>query len=211
MINLKTHAFGPEIYRNLDIEEIISAPLIAATSANGMMAREQVRFLMDFCFSKEGENYKPVMIKMAIVNGVIQPDEEARHKVAIRRITTSFYLPLLTIIPINSLAVETASVNFEIELTSQTTKSDSSEGTKSGNLPAVPPRPRLLGKVSYDSKERSGQSGKYQNRSSNSSGLKVDIKAGQLPLPPGMTTLLDLYTKSIGPFEQPDKTAEKEG
>ncbi|MBC9796774.1 DUF2589 domain-containing protein [Sinomicrobium weinanense] len=211
MMNLKTHAFNPEIYRNLDIEEIISAPLIAATSANGMMAREQVRFLMDFCFNKEGENYKPVMIRTAIVNSIIEPGKEAGDKGVIRRITTSFYLPLLTIIPINSLAVETTSVNFEIELTGQTTKTDSNEGAKSGNPPATPPRPRLLGKVSYDSKERSGQSDKYQNRSSNSSGLKVDIKAGQLPLPPGMTTLLDLYTKSIGPFEQPDKTAEKEG
>lgn len=208
MINLKTQNLGPETSRNLDIEEIISLPLIAASSANGMMAREQVRFLMDFCFSKEGENYKPVMIKMALVSGVIQ---STGHEAAIREIATSFYLPLLTIIPMSSLAVETVSVDFEIELTSQTTKSKESKAVKSGNLSAAPSKSRLSGKISYDSKERLRQSGKYQNHSSKSSGLKVKIKAGQLPLAPGMATLIDLYTKSIRPFESKDKiTEEKE-
>lgn len=204
MISLKTKAFNPDTYRNLDIEEIISAPLTSASAANGMMAREQVRFLMDFCFSKEGENYRPVMIKMAIVKGVIQP-EEKENEVGIRKITTYFYLPLLTIIPINSLAVETVSVDFEIEITSQTEKNINLEGVKLEDLLTTPPKPRLLGKISYDSKERSGQPDKYQNRSSNSSSLKVNIKAGQLPLPLGVTTLLELYTKSIGPSEQQDK------
>lgn len=204
MINLKTKAFDPETFRNLEIEEIISAPLTAASSANNIMAREQVRFLMDFCFSKEGENYKPVMIKMAIVNGVIQSGEE----VSMRQITTTFNLPLLTILPISSLAVENVSVNFEIELTSQTEIDDQVASTQPGNQLTKVPKACLLGRISYDSKESSG-SGKHRYRSSNASGLKVSIKAGQIPLAMGVTTLLDLYTKSIGPVEQQDQIMGK--
>jgi len=204
MINLRTKAFDPGTFRNLEINEIISAPLTAASSANNMMAREQVRFLMDFCFSKEGENYKPVMIKMAIVNGVIQPGEEA----SMRRITTTFNLPLLTIIPISSLAVEDVSVDFEIELTSQT-QIDRQVALAQPESPLAPaPKARLLGRISYDSKENPDP-GKRQYRSSNASGLKVNIKAGQVPLALGLTTLLDLYTKSIGPVEQQDEVVAK--
>lgn len=209
MAALKTQAFNPETFRNLNIEEIISAPLIAASSANGSMAREQVRFLMDFCFTKEGDNYTPVMIKMAMVNGVVEPEKEKKREISVRQITTSFYLPLLTIIPISSLAIENVLVDFEIELTSQTTKNNSFEGTQGNLLTAPTAKPRLLGKISYDSKERSNQTSKSQSRNTNSSGLKVNIKAGQLPLPLGVTTLLNLYTKSISPYEPQNKTCDK--
>ena len=35
----------------LNIESLIEAPLIAAVKANSLMQREQVRFLLDTCFS----------------------------------------------------------------------------------------------------------------------------------------------------------------
>jgi hypothetical protein len=209
MPELKTQNFDPEDFRNLDIEEIISAPLTAVSTANGMMAREQVGFIMDFCFNREGENYKPVMIKMAITKGVIQSggdDEEDYHQ-----ITTTFNLPLLTIIPISSLAIESVSVDFEIELTSQTKINKGLENKESGKLAIAPPKPRLLGKISHDSGQRSEDSDKHEHRSTNSSGLKVSLKAGKVPLSMGLTTILDLYTKAIGPAEKQDGSDNKKG
>ena len=42
-----------------------------------------------------------------------------------------------------------------------------------------------------------------------SSRLKVNIHAGRLPLPKGVLTILDLYTKSIQPIQKIDKQSEK--
>lgn len=209
MINLKTKAFAPEFFRNMAIEEIISAPLTAAASANSMMATEQVRFLLKFCFNEEGEHYSPKMIKMVMVKGVMKRNGDKHHDITMDRITTTFSLPLLTLIPISSLAVDTVSVDFEIEVTNQDEKKQQVVNAQPANPIASPPKSRLLGRISYDSKENSRQSGAHRYRSSNSSGLKVNIKAGQIPLAMGITTLLDLYTKSISPLEVNDQSDNK--
>ena len=73
----ETEAFKPKADSNLDIEEIIGAPLVAAVRANAMMLREQTKFLMDFCFSKDkdGDIYHPIMIEMAMTRGELVPGE----------------------------------------------------------------------------------------------------------------------------------------
>lgn len=198
MAQLKTQPFSPRADTNLDIEEMIGAPLVAAARANSMMLKEQTQFLMDFCFSKNGDLYDPVMIQMSITRGVLQPPEDPDGEPEIRQISTTFHLPLITMIPINSLAVETITVEFDLELTTQVEKQVEAESSL-GATPASQTKTQLRGKLSYQSKERMTRSDKDQYRSENTSKLNVNVKAGPLPLPVGVQAILDLYTKAYHP------------
>ncbi|MGD1845735.1 MAG: DUF2589 domain-containing protein [Salibacteraceae bacterium] len=203
MADLPTGSLKPGGSNSLDIESLISAPLVAAATANSMMAREQAKFILDFCFAKNGGNYRPVMIAMSLSRSELVPDSDPNAKPRFRQVNTTFNLPLLTIIPLNALAVTKATVQFEMEMTNQmteTTKVDSKSQVSA---------PKLMGRISYDSSERTQRSGSRDQKGSNSSSLKVNINAEQLPIPTGMATILELYTKAIHPIEQPNGKKNK--
>ena len=210
MTQHKTHKFRPRGTSEADISSLIGAPLIAASNANSAMAREQAKFLMDFCFKKDGDSYTPVMIEMHLHHSVLQADETTDSSTDIRRISTTFLIPLITIIPLNSLAVETVDVEFDLEISSQY-QYDDEESDKKNNqskLHGSGTGTKLRGKISYDSKENIHQSTSNKYRSQNSSKLKVNIHAGQLPLPVGVNMMIDLYSKSVHPTVQ-DKNTKK--
>ncbi len=73
MKNEKNISLNPDYSSELNIESIISAPLIAASKANVVMVTGQTRFLLDYCFSKKEDDsrYSPVMIEMIMTQGVI--------------------------------------------------------------------------------------------------------------------------------------------
>ncbi len=204
----QTEPFKPKPDSNLDIEEMIGAPLVAAARANSMMLREQTKFLMDFCFNKrENEDvYDPVIIQMSITRGVLVPGEGPGDTAEIQQISTTFNLPLITMIPINSLAVETISVEFDLELTTHIEK-DSDAQSSIGGSGATESKTRLRGKLSYQSKERVTRSDKNQYRSESASKLSVNVKAGPLPLPVGVQMILELYTKAFHPIPE-DKSQD---
>lgn len=199
MAEPRTRPFNPNVDRNLDIEGIIGAPLVAAARANSMMLKEQAKFLMDFCFSKNGDVYDPVMVQLSITKSVLDPGEGPGANPRIRQIKTTFSLPILTIIPINSLAVETVSVEFDLEITTHTEQDRDEDRSSTRSLGTSDPKVKLRGKISYDSKEQSNRAEKNQYRSENASKLKVNVQAGPLPLPVGVQTILDLYSKAIQP------------
>ncbi|MCU0392626.1 MAG: DUF2589 domain-containing protein [Thermoflexibacter sp.] len=112
------------------MESLIAKPLLAVAKANGEMAMAQVQFMFDTCFtntSKEGEEplYAPVMVAMELTQSVIIPGSPAIEKTddheavaateaSIKPVVTSFHLPLLTIVPLNSLAIDTVNINLDL-------------------------------------------------------------------------------------------------
>lgn len=204
MTKLKTRKFNPGGSSEADIDSLISAPLIAASNANSAMAREQAKFLMEFCFKQDGDSYTPVMIEMHLHQSTLEPGETRDDPHKIRRINTIFQIPLITIIPINSLAVETVDVEFDLEISSQHQHDDEESDKKDtqSELHGSGTGPKLRGKISYDSKENINQTATNKYRSQNSSKLKVNVHAGQLPLPVGVTMMIDLYSKTVHPTEQ---------
>jgi hypothetical protein len=201
-------ALDPEHVKGIDIDQIISAPLVAAANANSMMLKDQTQFIMDFCFSYDGDNYKPVMIPMTVTRTYLETPDDPEKKPVFREFTTRFNVPLITLIPINSLGVELVKVSFELELTNQVEeKEDSGESEQTWKKKK---KTRLLGNVSYDTEEHTSGSHSKKNISYNSSKLKVNIDAGSLPLPPGITTLMDLYSKSIMPDDLKRNAKNKE-
>jgi hypothetical protein len=188
--------FGKQLPK---ISDLLSAPLVAAASANSFMIREQTRFLMDTCFISKGNNqYEPLMIEMSMSKSVISENEN--HEMKIHEVVSTFKIPLLTLVPINSLVVDNVDIDFSLEIVSYTgsqgNSSDENEEKEktSDNMLERGSRNNesvLSGKLSYDSKD------KGSNRSHNASKLNVKIHAGTIPLPMGITTLIDLYVKSI--------------
>lgn len=181
--------------KELNIESIISAPLVAASKANIVMVTGQTRFLLEYCFSKKEKSgtYEPVMIQMSMSRSEIDPDKKPNEKDYIKRVEMKFSLPLLTLIPINSLVIDKVTVDFDMEITSVTSyKPIGQIGVKSSPLDR---QAQLNGRISHDL----GQSKDGQNKSQMRSRLKVNINASPLPLPVGVLTIIDLYAKAINP------------
>lgn len=171
-------------------------------------------------------NYKPIMIVMSLTRGVITPGTSAKPAVGtqgqpgyqppvdavptkIDQMVTSFNLPLLTIIPLNSLAVETVDINFEMEVKSSFAEDQTEEKTKEvkaavefeAKFSAGPFSVSVKGNASYDQKDSSTHNTHYEK--SNSAKYTVNVHAGQLPLPKGVNIIIEAFAKSIEPITVP--------
>lgn len=108
-------------FTGLPMEDLIGGPLNASAKANAAMA------LTQYCSSVRHTSYAPVMIEMSLERGVLTPttDKDGKPTTEIRNFTTSFNLPLLTIIPVNSLGVNNVDISFEMEVKSSFSETES--------------------------------------------------------------------------------------
>jgi len=173
--------------------------------------------MLDTCFSQKGTaeapNYVPVMIKMELTRGVIQPQSPNADGTIpmpqMEEVTTAFNLPLLTIIPLNSLAVDDVNITFEMEVKSSfseenATSSETSVAAEASFEVKVgwgPVSATVRGSASYDHKDSATHSTHYQK--SNSAKYTVSVHAGQLPLPKGVNTIIEAFSNAIEPIELP--------
>jgi hypothetical protein len=161
------------------IEKLLAAPLVAATNANSAMAQEQAKFLMENCFDSENGAFSPKMINLT-VNNTKSSNGDSTSEII------TFQLPLITIIPFNSLCVKDISVKFDLEIISHVSTA-TNDGENSNEKAQM--------RASVSSSNNNSENNKSQRR--NQSIMAVDITGGSIPLPVGLTTLLDLYTKNI--------------
>lgn len=197
----------PNGNQGIAIQELLAAPFVAAANANSMMAKKQTSFLIDTCFDIENndgfseERYHPKMITMLMSRNTILPTEKGKEnaKPKIAEITTEFQIPLLTLVPFNSLSITDVSVKFDLEIVSQanttTTSSKKSKGEENFEMKGI---------VSYDANEN--KNSQYQKR--NSAKLSVQMNAKTIPLPVGLTSILEMYSKNINPTSLDRKPVE---
>jgi hypothetical protein len=97
--------------------------------------------------------------------------------------TLSFKVPLLSLLPLNNLAVEEAKLNFSLDITTVSSYT-------TGDAMAPTARKSVLNGriVRENSKEEKS-----------SAHLTVELNAKSIPLPNGLKTLIDLYSKAILP------------
>jgi len=224
------NANGPNLvsmaqqFTGLPMGDLIGSPLMAAATANSQMGLAQVQFMLDLCFKKPGtvsaddkktvtEGYEPVMIDMTLTRNYIvppKPPEDNSQSTPLPSVTpikTIISLPLLTIIPLNSLAVQTVDVNFEMEVKSsyseEHTKNDKTnfkqDGTFETKINYFIGSTTIHGTVSHDRNIEISDKNHYQK--SNSAKYTVAVHAGQLPLPEGVNVILKAYTQNISPIE----------
>lgn len=196
-------------FSGLPMDSLIGGPLNAAAKANSAMALSQTKFMLDTCFQKttdgDSTSYKPIMIKMALTRGVMSKKSDG--SVEITPLTTKFDLPLLTVMPLNSLAVDNVSVNFEMEVKSSFSEDDNKEkessfsGESSFEAKAGwgPLSVSIKGNASYSSRDSETHNTHYEK--SNSAKYTVNVHAGQLPLPKGVNTIVEAFSKAIEPVD----------
>lgn len=214
-------------FTGLPMEDLIGGPLNAAAKANAAMALTQTRFLIETCFDKietkrsvteNGQtvektvmSYKPIMIEMSLERGVLTTvkDENNNESLEIKNFTTTFNLPLLTIIPINSLGVNNVDITFEMEVKSSFSESENTskmveskgEGSFETKLGWGILSVNIKGSASYSSRDSSTHDTHYEK--SNSAKYTVNVHAGQLPVPKGVNTIIEAFTQAIQPIELP--------
>ena len=161
------------------------------------------------------------MISMSITRGVIQPqaaaDDGTVPNPTIESVTTQFDLPLLTIIPINSLGVDNVQIDFEMEVkssfseeASETTENQvKAEASFEAKVGFGPFSASVKGSTSYDHKDSTTHSTHYQK--SNSAKYTVNVHAGQLPVPKGVNTIIEAYTNAIQPITLPTQQGDNNG
>ncbi|WP_060874538.1 DUF2589 domain-containing protein [Myroides odoratus] len=178
----------------LNIESIISAPLIALSKANTMILNGQATSLLDQYFTKtkskkKGDkgiikyHYQPKMINMVLTKFMNVEQETKPYDVV-------FQVPLLSIAPLNSIAIQKMKISFNLDITSTTSYINQSNTI-------IERKAQLNGKISSINHDGSRAPGYMK---SNQRRLKIDIQAGPLPLPLGILNMLELYSKNIQPF-----------
>lgn len=174
--------------QGIAIEELLAAPFVAAASANTAMANKQTAFLMDTCFESvdkdDGESYVPKMVTLTLMRNVLTDRSDRDGKPIMEKYQVDFQVPILTLVPLNSLSVTDVNVKFELEIVSQAGNGSAQSNKNSEDV-------QLRGTVGVDSKN----SNQYSRR--NAAKLSVEMNAGTIPLPLGLTTLLELYSKNI--------------
>lgn len=208
-------------FSGLPMKALIAAPLKATADASGMVARSQLQFILSTCFEKEGESgqLKPIMIRFTVERQVLKANGEPADENA----KMEFTIPLLTLVPLNTIAVNELDVSFEMEVKSST--ENFSNNIQTDNKDKSHPNGKKKTDVTgpyYDDEFHCELHGslakKTTNRegSSRSGNARYDIKlqAGKAPLPLGLTTIIDAFTKSIAPIqlkeEKPKPISEDE-
>lgn len=175
--------------------------------------------------------YSPIMIVMSLTRSVITPGTPGSAAIPavpadaatntpaspavpavpasaaiIQNIKTQFNLPMLTVVPLNSLAVDSVDIGFEMEVKSSFSQEESksseqtrkSEGSFEAKAGWGPFSVTVKGSASYDSTDASSEKSHYQK--SNSAKYTVNVHAGQLPLPKGVNTIIEAFTQAIQPI-----------
>lgn len=226
-----------QAFTGLPMNELIGGPLMAAAEANNQMAMTQAKYILDTGFykrtekvkvvdpktkktvEKEIEVYEPVIVEMKLKRPVIipgydkatgKPDPQAT---VIDQIETVVSVPLITMLPINALAVDNVEINFEMEVKSSYAQEKSQEtqeklGAESSFEAKIgygPFSASISGSVAYSKESRSAETEKYEK--SNSARYTVNVHASQQQQPAGLALMLEQFAKNIGPFILGDETA----
>lgn len=170
--------------------------------------------------SDEHYSYEPVMVVMSLTRGVVTPgspevmdNSQTPPKLItpatatqIQNVTTQFNLPLLTIVPLNSLAFETVDVSVDIEIKSMFFKEKANYITPINKVNNDSKSDKnladkaltIMGSATYDSNDSSKDNNHYKKNNISKYGMK--IHAGQLPLPKGVNTIIEAFTQAISPI-----------
>ncbi len=205
-------------FTGLPMGDLIGAPLMAAAKANNQMAVTQIKFMLDTCFNVKStgtgddkkDNYEPIMINMKMTRSAIsQSGQDANGTTpdpTITPVPITINLPLLTILPLNALAVDDVKITFEMEVKSSYSQTQSQEQKSSveakGSFSAKYDIGIFSAEVSGSvaSSSSSSNSNKETYDKSNSATYNVSVHAGQLPLPEGVGVIIKAYTNNIQPI-----------
>ncbi|MGZ8302710.1 MAG: DUF2589 domain-containing protein [Telluria sp.] len=194
-------------FSGLPIGTLIGAPLQAAADAQQSLAMTQTQYILNTGFNQEKDTttgqitYKPITAKIAM--GQSQPVVGQDGSVTTANSQLNVDFPIITMIPIPSLAVTTVDITFDMEVkssfTHETDEEKSSKTHEEGSFDAKAGwgcfSVEVKGSVSHDSSQTNSDKQTYQK--SNDAKYHVEVKAEQQPIPDGIKMLLDMFSKNM--------------
>ncbi len=199
-----------EQFSGLPMRDLIGGPLMAAAEANNAMSITQTSFILDTCFypadpqDPDNSKLKPIMIGMTLTRGVLVQENGTTD---VQQIDTQFNLPLIAILPINALAVDNVDIAFHMEVKSsygETTSSETKEefsaaATLDAKLDLGLFSAEINGSVSYDKSSKTAEEMHYEK--SNTATYDVKVHAGQIPIPQGVSIIIQHFANAIDPIQ----------
>lgn len=177
------------------IDDLIGYPLVAMAKAQSMMAKEQLRSLLEICFNC-GSNgvYEPKLLQMMVTRSMMKPGNLPGDLPDIVQESSFFYVPVITIFPISSLGIDNAEFDFSIELTSQrNTYSDKEKNANTKkNYFATESEIGLLGKISTLPMQK-----RNEDPVNGSGSVKVNVETKTIPLSKGLLEILSIYSNAM--------------
>jgi hypothetical protein len=202
-----------QAFTGLPMKSLIGGPLQAAANANAQMALTQLNFMIETCFHKapikgvkDEFNYTPVMVQLVVTRPIIEEGAKPAGTIQTKTAKSTIDIPFLTLIPLNSLAVDNVTVDFTMEVqssyskdTSKKTQAKTAEsGSFSAKIDYLFVEAEIKGSVSHSTSTTTSNDSHYKK--SNSATYNVSVHAGQLPLPPGVPVIIQALTSNITPI-----------
>lgn len=193
-------------FTGLPMDSLIGAPLHAAAGAQQSLAMTQTQYILNTGFNQardEKGNITYTPITATIAMGQSQPvvSEDGDVKAANSQLNVDF--PLITMVPIPSLAVTSVDITFDMEVkSSYTHETDTETASKTHEEGSFDAKGgwgclsvEVKGSVSHDSSQSNSDKQSYQK--SNDARYHVEVKAEQQPIPDGIKMLLDMFSKNM--------------
>jgi hypothetical protein len=194
-------------FSGLPMGALIGGPLQAAASAQQALAMTQTQYILNTGFNQSVDpatkrvTYTPITATIAM--GQSQPVIGTDGKVSTADSHLSVDFPIITMVPIPSLAVSSVDITFDMEVKSsyshETDSESESKTSETGSFDAKAGfgcfSVELKGSVSHDSSQSNSDKQTYQK--SNDAKYHVEVKAEQQPIPDGIKMLLEMFSKNM--------------
>lgn len=193
-------------FSGLPMDSLIGGPLQAAANAQQGLAMTQTQYILNTGFNQSKDQsgritYTPITATIAM--GQSQPVIGADGSVSTADSHLSVDFPLITMVPIPSLAVTSVDVTFDMEVkssyTHETDSETSSHTQEQGSFDAKAGwgcfSVEVKGSVSHDNSQSNSDKQTYQK--SNDAKYHVEVKAEQQPIPEGIKMILEMFSKNM--------------
>ena len=170
--------------RGLPMEDLIGGPLMASCKAQYMLAQTMVTFINEIGFTDGKTQTLDFDLERPVDDGTGD----------IKKQTVSVKAPLLGLVPIPALLIESVNINFtmEVKTSSSSKSSSSSQGTFNAKVGWGWFSASMSGSVS---------SQRENTRSTdNSAKYEVSVVARQQQPQEGMSKLMDLMASAVDPI-----------
>lgn len=188
-------------FSGLDMAALIGGPLKAACDAQVILARSTLNFIQDVGLEPADENG---MRKVRTANfSFDRASDGVNGQIGSEKVEMN--VPLLAIVNVPALSIDTVDVTFDMEVKSSTSSQSSSD--KNAELDAT--AGLKIGPFSLDVKIKGSISCHESNTrsSDNSAKYHVQVHASQQRTPEGLMRMLDIISNAVAPASVTPNTA----
>ena len=183
-------------FKGLPIQTLIGEPLKAACDSQIMLANSTAKFIEDVGFYTDNGVTKTRVADFSFEKNVINGKDALGHDIYDKQKIT-MQVPMLAIVNIPSLQVQTVDVTFDMEVkssesvnASSSQKASYSGGASIGWGP-ISAHVSISGSVSAHEE--------YTRKSDNSAKYHISVHAAQSGTPEGLSRVLDIIAAAVAP------------